>query len=151
MKARLFQTRMSSWRGLRFNFHGDYKGALGAYIGWMLLAVLTLHDSLALALWKQNRYLLGNGALWHRALPLPRHQGTVLQVLSRWPGPPVRGRMRGRGPHGCAACHASRAVQSDPECTPQIEAAMATLKVVGTFYLFGGPLILLAVAWFHAG
>ncbi len=27
---------------------------------------------------------------------------------------------------------------------------MATLKTVGAIYLFGGPLILLAVAWFHA-
>ena len=62
MKARLFQMRMSSWRGLRFNFHGDYMGALGAYIGWMLLAAVTFMILWPWALWKQTRYLLGNGA-----------------------------------------------------------------------------------------
>src|SRR5512147_2423243 len=33
MKSRLFQTRMSSYRNIRFNFHGTYGGALGAFVG----------------------------------------------------------------------------------------------------------------------
>lgn len=62
MKARLFQMRMSSYRGLRFNFRGTYGGALGAYVGWFLLAVLTLYILLPLWLWKRVNYLLGNAS-----------------------------------------------------------------------------------------
>jgi uncharacterized membrane protein YjgN (DUF898 family) len=62
MRARLFQMRMSSWRGLRFNFHGNYGGSLGAFVGWPILAVLTIGILWPMALWKQVRYLLGNGA-----------------------------------------------------------------------------------------
>jgi uncharacterized membrane protein YjgN (DUF898 family) len=62
MKARKFQTRMSAWRGLRFNFHGTYGGALGAFIGWGILASITLFILWPLALWKQMNYLLNNAA-----------------------------------------------------------------------------------------
>lgn len=62
MKARLFQMRMSSYRGLRFNFRGTYGGALGAYIGWFLLAVITLYILLPLWTWKRVNYLLGNAS-----------------------------------------------------------------------------------------
>lgn len=62
MRSRLFQMRMSSWRGLRFNFHGTYGGALGAVIAWPILAVITLGILWPMALWKQVNYLLGNNA-----------------------------------------------------------------------------------------
>jgi uncharacterized membrane protein YjgN (DUF898 family) len=62
MRARKFQMRMTSWRNLRFNFHGQYRGAMGAFIGWPLLGVLTLFILWPYALWKQARYLLGNAA-----------------------------------------------------------------------------------------
>ena len=62
MRARLFQMRMTSWRGLRFNFLGTYGGALGAFVGWPLLALLTLGALYPFALWKQVRYVLGNSA-----------------------------------------------------------------------------------------
>jgi uncharacterized membrane protein YjgN (DUF898 family) len=62
MRARLFQLRMSSWRGLRSNFHGNYGGSLGAFVGWPILAVLTVGILWPMALWKQVKYLLGNGA-----------------------------------------------------------------------------------------
>lgn len=60
VRSRLFQMRMTSWRGLRFNFHGSYGGALGAFIGWALLGVLTLLILWPLALWKQVSYLVTN-------------------------------------------------------------------------------------------
>jgi uncharacterized membrane protein YjgN (DUF898 family) len=59
-KARLFQMRMSSYRGLRFNFHGGYRGALAAYTGWGLVALLTLYFAAPLWVWKRVNYLLGN-------------------------------------------------------------------------------------------
>jgi uncharacterized membrane protein YjgN (DUF898 family) len=62
MRSRLFQMRMSSWRGLRFNFHGRYGGSLAAFIGWPILAVLTIGALYPLAMWKQVKYLLQNNA-----------------------------------------------------------------------------------------
>lgn len=62
VRSRLFQMRMTSWRGLRFNFHGRYGGAFAAYIGWTLLALVTLMLLWPFALYKQVRYLLGNTA-----------------------------------------------------------------------------------------
>jgi len=42
MRSRRFHLRMTSWRGLRFAFHGDYRGAFKAYILWWLASTLTL-------------------------------------------------------------------------------------------------------------
>ena len=62
VRSRLFQMRMTSWRGLRFNFHGRYGGAMGAFIGWVLLAVITLFILYPLALWKQVNFFVTNTA-----------------------------------------------------------------------------------------
>jgi uncharacterized membrane protein YjgN (DUF898 family) len=62
VRSRLFQMRMSSWRGLRFNFHGTYGGAFIAIIGWMVLAIVTVGILWPLALWKQVNFILGNSA-----------------------------------------------------------------------------------------
>ena len=42
VKSRLFTLRMTSWRGLRFDFRPDYAGAYAAFLGWALLAGITL-------------------------------------------------------------------------------------------------------------
>jgi uncharacterized membrane protein YjgN (DUF898 family) len=60
VKARTFQMRVSSWRNVRFNFHGTYGGAMAAYIGWALLAVVTLYTLVPLWLWKRTRYIVDN-------------------------------------------------------------------------------------------
>ncbi len=60
MKSRRFQLRMTSHRGIRFGFDGDYAGALKAYVGWPLLAAFTLYLMGGRMLWEQVRYLLGN-------------------------------------------------------------------------------------------
>lgn len=62
VRSRLFHMRMSSWRGLRFDFHGKYGGAFAAIIGWAILGVVTIGILWPLALWKQVNYLLGNNA-----------------------------------------------------------------------------------------
>jgi uncharacterized membrane protein YjgN (DUF898 family) len=149
MMARLFQTRMSSWRGLRFNFHGDYKGALGAYIGWSLLAMVTLLVLWPLALWKQTTYLLGNGAYGTERFRFHATKGQFYKFC-----------LIGLALLFAAGCVAAILMgvlySTHPELrqlnpkAPQVEVAMATLRIVGAFYLFGGPLILLAVAWFQA-
>lgn len=62
MKSRVFQTRMSSYRNIRFNFHGSYGGALGAFIGWYLLAVITLGILYPAWVRKRVEYSLDNAA-----------------------------------------------------------------------------------------
>ncbi len=62
MKSRLFQTRMSSYRNLRFNFHGTYGGALGAFVGWYLLTAITLGILYPAWVRKRVEYSLDNAA-----------------------------------------------------------------------------------------
>lgn len=62
LRSRKFHLRMSSWRGLRFDFHGDYRGALKAYVGWLLAAILTLYILFPVYLRKRISYVLGNSA-----------------------------------------------------------------------------------------
>ena len=60
MKSRRFQMRMTSYRGIRFGFDGDYRGALKAYIGAPILAALTLYLLGGRMIWERVRYLLGS-------------------------------------------------------------------------------------------
>ncbi|MBK7949218.1 MAG: DUF898 domain-containing protein [Deltaproteobacteria bacterium] len=60
MKSRRFQMRMTSYRGIRFGFDGDYRGALGAFIGWPVLGMLTLGILWPRSIWEQSRYILAN-------------------------------------------------------------------------------------------
>jgi uncharacterized membrane protein YjgN (DUF898 family) len=62
MRSRMFQMRMTSYRNLRFNFHGTYSGALGAFIGWYLLAVITLGILFPLWVKKRVEYSLANAS-----------------------------------------------------------------------------------------
>lgn len=60
MKSRRFQMRMTSYRGIRFGFEGDYAGAMKAYVVWPILAGLTLYLMGGRMIWEQAGYLLGN-------------------------------------------------------------------------------------------
>jgi uncharacterized membrane protein YjgN (DUF898 family) len=60
MRSRLFQMRMSSYRNLRFNFEGTYGGALGAFVGWYLLAVITAGILYPAWVRKRVQYTLDN-------------------------------------------------------------------------------------------
>jgi uncharacterized membrane protein YjgN (DUF898 family) len=51
---------MTSWRGIRFGFEGDYAGALRAFVGWALLGALTLGILWPRSIWEQSRYVLAN-------------------------------------------------------------------------------------------
>jgi uncharacterized membrane protein YjgN (DUF898 family) len=42
VKSRLFTMRVTSWRGIRFDFEADYAGAYRTFLGWLVLSVLTL-------------------------------------------------------------------------------------------------------------
>lgn len=62
MRSRRFHLRMTSWRGLRFGFHGDFNGAFKAYVLWWLAAVFTAGILLPVFLQRRLRYLLNNSA-----------------------------------------------------------------------------------------
>ncbi|MGP8035508.1 MAG: YjgN family protein [Steroidobacteraceae bacterium] len=42
VKSRIFTMRVTSWRGLRFDFAADYAGAYRTLLGWLLLGVVSL-------------------------------------------------------------------------------------------------------------
>jgi uncharacterized membrane protein YjgN (DUF898 family) len=52
--------RMSSYRNIRFGFHGTYSGAMSVFVGWPLLALITAYMLLFVFLQRQARYLLSN-------------------------------------------------------------------------------------------
>jgi uncharacterized membrane protein YjgN (DUF898 family) len=62
MRSRLFQLRMSSYRNLRFNFLGAYGGALGAFVGWYLIAIISLGFLFPMWVRKRVEYSLDNAA-----------------------------------------------------------------------------------------
>jgi uncharacterized membrane protein YjgN (DUF898 family) len=63
VQSRRFQLHMSSWRGIRFAFDGTVRAALKVYVGWMLLAVVTLSMMLPFFLQRNARFLLDNARL----------------------------------------------------------------------------------------
>jgi uncharacterized membrane protein YjgN (DUF898 family) len=62
MRSRKFQLRMTSYRNLRFNFHGEYGPAMSAFIGWYFLAVITLGILFPVWVRKRVQYSLDNAA-----------------------------------------------------------------------------------------
>jgi uncharacterized membrane protein YjgN (DUF898 family) len=61
--SRRFALRMTSWRGIRFGFHGQYPGALAAYVGWGVVALITLYVMFPYWIYKRVRFLLDNSSV----------------------------------------------------------------------------------------
>ncbi len=61
--SRRFALRMTSWRNIRFGFHGEYRSALAAYVGWGLVALVTLYVLAPLWIYKRVRFLLDNSSV----------------------------------------------------------------------------------------
>jgi uncharacterized membrane protein YjgN (DUF898 family) len=59
VKSRLFATRMTSWRNIRFDFVGSYARAAGVYLGLMLLTILTLGFLFPYWTCARQRFLIG--------------------------------------------------------------------------------------------
>jgi uncharacterized membrane protein YjgN (DUF898 family) len=57
-----FRARMTSWRGIRFDFNEDFAGAFKVYIGWGFLIVLSLGLLFPVFVRKQHQFILGNTA-----------------------------------------------------------------------------------------
>ena len=61
VKSLVFRLRMTSWRGVRFDFRSDFAGAYRAFMGWMVLAAVTLGILFPRFAYERHRYVI-NGA-----------------------------------------------------------------------------------------
>jgi uncharacterized membrane protein YjgN (DUF898 family) len=61
VKSRTFAMRVTSWRGLRFDFAPDYAGAYRAMLGWPLLGIVTLGILMPRAVRERYRFLVSSG------------------------------------------------------------------------------------------
>lgn len=60
VKSRMFTSRMTSWRNIRFDFVGSYARAAFVFIGLLLLTVLTLGLLFPYWTYARQRFLLGH-------------------------------------------------------------------------------------------
>jgi uncharacterized membrane protein YjgN (DUF898 family) len=60
LRSLQFRAANTSYRSLRFSFHGTYRESLTAYVGYALLTVVTLGLALPLMLWRQKKFVLAN-------------------------------------------------------------------------------------------
>ncbi len=79
MRSRKFQLRMTSYRNLRFNFHGTYGGAMAAFIGWYFLAVITLGILFPIWVRKRVQYSLDNAAYGSQPFSFLTGNGTYFK------------------------------------------------------------------------
>ena len=80
VRSRRFQTRMSSWRNIRFGFHGTYGGAFAAYIGWGLLAVITFYLMLPLWLYHKAKFLIAGSSYGDTRIRFERTAGAYFAL-----------------------------------------------------------------------
>lgn len=62
VRALAFNARNTAWRGLRFNFTGNYGGAVGPFFGWPLLMPFTLGLIFPLVAKKQKEFIVNHQA-----------------------------------------------------------------------------------------
>lgn len=60
VKSRVFSMRVTSWRGLRFDFHPNYEGAYKIYVGLGLLAGVTLGLAIPYFIRERYRFVANN-------------------------------------------------------------------------------------------
>jgi len=58
VKSRMFTLRVTSWRGLRFDFAPDYAGAYRILLGWLFLGFVTLGVLMPRAARERYRFIL---------------------------------------------------------------------------------------------
>jgi uncharacterized membrane protein YjgN (DUF898 family) len=58
VKSRTFAMRVTSWRGLRFDFAPDYAGAYRVLLGWLILGIVSLGLLMPLAARQRYRFVV---------------------------------------------------------------------------------------------
>ncbi len=80
-----FRARMTSWRNIRFDWHGGYGGMAKVYLLWPLIALLTLGALLPMAARVSREYLANNYALGRERFgattPLRPYYGAFLWTI----------------------------------------------------------------------
>lgn len=61
VKSRIFTMRVTSWRGLRFDFDPDYAGAYRTLLGWLLLGIVSLGLLMPLFICQRYRFIVTRG------------------------------------------------------------------------------------------
>ncbi len=61
VKSRMFAMRVTSWRGLRFDFLPDYAGAYRVLLGWLLLGVITFGILMPLFIRERYKFIVNRG------------------------------------------------------------------------------------------
>ncbi|HEY6124838.1 MAG TPA: YjgN family protein [Steroidobacteraceae bacterium] len=79
MRSRKFQMRMTSYRNLRFNFHGEYGAAMSAFIGWYFLALITIGILFPVWVRKRVQYSLDNAAYGNQKFTFLTGNGTYFR------------------------------------------------------------------------
>jgi uncharacterized membrane protein YjgN (DUF898 family) len=80
VRSRKFQMQVTSWRNLRFRFHGTYGGAFAAYIGWAIVAVITLYIMLPHLLYKRVKFLLSETSFGGQRLRFEKTVGPYYKL-----------------------------------------------------------------------
>jgi uncharacterized membrane protein YjgN (DUF898 family) len=78
--SRRFQMRMTSWRNIRFGFHGNYAGALTAYVGWGIVAGITLYIMMPYWIYKRVRFLIDNTSVGTERLTFGTEPGRFFAI-----------------------------------------------------------------------
>ena len=79
-KSLRFRLHNSSWRQVRFKFNGKVPGAYGAFLGWLIAAMITLYLLAPIAHHQVNAYTLNNSALGMTAARFRASVGAFYKV-----------------------------------------------------------------------
>jgi hypothetical protein len=117
VKSRLFTMRVTSWRGLRFDFAADYAGAYRVLLGWGSVGVLTLGLMMPRFVCERYRFLVTRARFGATAFDC--HARPAVFYKTMWarhgPGPGARhravpaGHTAHRRAGKCRRCLAGRA------------------------------------------
>lgn len=83
MRAFRFRAYNSSYRGLRFSFHGTYGGAFKAYVAYGLLALITFGLCTPLWIRETRQYLLNNLRYGHGSFTCALRAGDILGIVMK--------------------------------------------------------------------
>ena len=75
VRSRKFQMQVTSWRNIRFRFHGTYGQAAAAYIGWAIVSALTLNLMMPRLLYARVKFLLGETSFGSQKFEFTRQPG----------------------------------------------------------------------------
>lgn len=143
VRSRMFQMQMSSWRNIRFRFHGTYGGAMAAYIGWALVAVFTLYLMLPHLLYKRVKFLISQTSFGSQRVGFEKTVGpyyklyyvTLLLGLGTMVGVIVLLVIFGMGA-GLAGLATGANGKPDPTTTFMLSAASTVLMMLAFLPLF---------------